>query len=183
MNVYLNLLPEEKREEIKKRRLFRFILGQEFRLAFVIVIVAITLFSISMILDISINSNNGDNLPEGSLKELKAYEDQFKEVNSKISLISGIRKSKIEWSRLLERFQKIMPTDVEISSLSTTGYAVAIVGKARLREGFLELENKLKSSDCFTGISYPPSNIVNKENINFLINFEVKEGCIRLNNK
>lgn len=185
MNIYLNLLSEEKKIEIKKRMIFQTILGQGFRFCFIMLLLISILLSVKMITKINLSSIDKSNslITSNSVyQELNKYEGDFKQMNSKITLVSEMKKNKIYWSLLIEELSRIIPQNVFLTDLATKAYNVSIIGKAGNRDELVEFQDNLKKSSCFSEVTYPLSNYTSREDLEFTIDFKVKEECVKRKN-
>ncbi|MCX6765497.1 MAG: PilN domain-containing protein [Candidatus Moranbacteria bacterium] len=182
MKIYLDLLPEEKKEEIKKKKAFWMIIRQELRFLIPIIVFISILFSINLILKIQSDSWNGIYSLEQSQKEyqeLKTYEEEFRQVNSKISSFSRLQEGHLYWSNVFYQLSDLVPEEISINGLITKDYQVSLSGKAKNRNNLLALQEKIQSSECFSNVNVPLSNLVNKENVDFQIDFEVAINCLK----
>lgn len=182
MKIYLDLLPEEKKKKIKKNKMFLEIIFQE------IVFSLPVFFLILILLAISFNQtfitqraeiNFGMINSRKEYKDLKTYEDKFNEMDEKISDLSKIQKNHLNWMGVFSKLEKAVPGNVYISDLATDNYQVSLAGKAKSREDFLKFQENLKSEECFLNASVPLSSLVSKENVEFQVDFEIKEDCLK----
>jgi len=181
MKIYLDLLPEEKKEEIKRKRKFFKIIHNEFLFLIPISAFFLILMTINLSLEMkakelgaSVNSNSS----QKDYKELEEYEDKFNQINSKISNISKIQSSHLNWLSIFYKISNNIPENVYISDLVTIDYQVSLAGKAKTRDDFLKMQDNIKSDDCFFNINVPLSSLVSKKDVEFQINFDVKKECL-----
>lgn len=182
MKIYLDLLPEKKKKEIKRRKIFRVIIYQEFLFLFPIVVFIGILFSINAILKIqqgSLNTIYSFEQSRQNFQELKGYENKFKEINSQASLLLKINKGHLYWSQIFYELNKIVPAAVSFSDLTTKDYRVYLVGKAKTRDDLLKFQENMNNAGCFSDINVPLSNLVVKENIDFQMDFTINENCLK----
>jgi Tfp pilus assembly protein PilN len=182
MKIYLDLLPEGKKEEIKKKKIFLKIVYQE--LLFSVPLIAFILILVTINLALEIRAQGIDeslNLRSShkEYKELETYESKFSEINAKTSDIFKMQKEHLNWLKMFYKLSDKTPDDVHLSDLATTNYQISLVGKARAREDLLKFQDNLKSEDCFSNVNVPLSSLVSKEDVEFQINFEVKENCLK----
>ncbi len=181
MRIYLDLLPEERKQEEKKKKLFRKILWQELRFLLPVISFIVILIATNINLKIQLNSLNNIYLTEQSregYKNLKEYEEKFREINLKTSSISKFQERHFYWSHLFYRLSDLMPEGVFINGLSTKDYQVSLTGKAKTRENLLLFQERIKSSDCFSEVNVPLSNLVSRENVDFQLDFKLKKNCL-----
>jgi hypothetical protein len=182
MRVYLDLLPDERKEEIKKGRILRQIIHQEgiflFPIfAFIIILITIN-FSLKINLE-SISDNSQSKSYQESYKELQSYEDKFSSINSKVSEILKIQNNHLNWLGIFKRLNEKMVENVYLSDLVTVDYQVSLSGKAKTRDDFLKFQDSIKGEECFSNVDVPLSSLVSKEDVQFQIDFEIKEECLK----
>ncbi len=181
MRIYLNLLPPEKKQEISKKKRARAIIKQEIMLAFPLVVFIAFLFCLNLILKIQEDGFDQLYAMEQSKEEyrrLKSYEDKFQEVNEKSGRLSELETKHLRWSRVLASLEKSLPAEIKITDLSSKDYKILLAGKADKRENLLKFQENIINSECFENAEIPLSNLVIRENVEFQIDFEVKEKCL-----
>jgi len=182
MRTYINLLPEGKREEIQKEKNFRTIIGQEIGLTFPIVFLVVLLLVMNFVLKIQTESADAifqNNQSLKGVRELKVYEDKFKEVNTKLTLVSKMQDSHLEWVGALTKLSHLFPEGVYLNGIATKEYRLFLIGKAQKREDLLKLQDSISASECFANLNAPLSNLVSKKDIDFQIDFDVKKECLK----
>ena len=182
MKTYPNLLPEEKRKEIARKKVFWLIAGQCARSALVVLIFVGVLFSFNVILKIKLNTL-GDvrslEQAQEKFQEIDRYEKTFKEINIKTAQLSKIQSEHLYWSKVLRELSGIVFDGVSITSLATEDYQISLTGKTRTRDDLIKLQDKINSSDCFNGAEAPVSSLALKENVDFLMEFGLDENCLK----
>lgn len=182
MKAYPNLLPEEKGKEIEIKRVSWLIAGQCARLVLVVLIFAGTLFSFNIILKIKLSAlENVHSLEQAQEKfqEVGKYEKKFRETNIRTAQLSKIQSEHLYWSKTLRELSKIIFDGVSITSLATENYKISLAGKTRTRDDLIRLQDKINSSDCFDGAEAPVSSLALKENVDFLMEFDLNENCLK----
>lgn len=181
MKEYINLLPENRKEEIRDEKKFRSIIGGEFSFLFPILLLVGILFAIDLIITIQEESLGKSYISEqsqGSFQDLKKYEEKFQSINSKISTLSKFQDSHLEWSGALEKLTQTVPDEISITGMATKDFRVFLIGRAKTREKLLELQEAINASECFSGLNMPLSNLVSKEDVDFQMDFEIKKECL-----
>lgn len=181
MKIEINLLPQNKKEEIRKSKQFQSILGWEVVISFIAVIFFGFIFVLNHLIDLNFKvvsaENNGS---DGNKYEtIKYYENKFSEINSKISKISDVSKGQIYWSEFFLKLNGAVPDSVEITDLSTKNFSAYLAGKAKTREDLLRFQDNLNKIECFENVNLPLSNLVSKEDVAFQMDLEIKEQCIK----
>lgn len=182
MKIYLNLLPEEKKEEIKRKKIFLKVIRNELIFSIPIVAFFLILFTINFSLEIRMRGmeegfSAGNSQAES--KELESYEEKFSEINSKITAISGIQKNHLNWLGVFHKINDTLEDGIYLSDLATDDWKISLVGKAKTRDNFLKFQENIKGQGCFSDVEAPLSSLVSKENVGFQINFKVKEECLK----
>lgn len=182
MKIYLDLLPEEKKEEIKKKKNFMLVIHYELLFSVPILAFFVILLTINFSLKIRAQGMS-DSFSSGEYqeeyKELKIYEDNFEKINSKTLSILNIQKNHLNWTSAFYKINKIVPDSIYLSDLATSDYRISLIGKAKTREDLLKFQENIKSEECFSNIEVPLSNLVSKENVEFQVNFDIKENCLK----
>ena len=99
--------------------------------------------------------------------------------SSATSLLLEIQAGHLHWFHVLERLSADVPVGIRVENLATKNYNVYLIGQARSRDGLLEFKAKLEQDDCFETVNVPLSNLVVKENVDFQMDFLVKQNCLR----
>jgi Tfp pilus assembly protein PilN len=182
MRVNLNLLPEEKKVEIEKKKRLRIILYQGFLLLSIVVFLMIILFNINFILQIrlkGIEDLSSSEKNNSAIVEMNNYEKKFKDINSQINILSQIEKSSLKWSNLFVKLSQLTPDEISLIDLATKDFSITLSGKAKTRDDLIKFKDSLSSDDCFTDVNVPLSNLVVKEDLDFQIDFKIKEECLQ----
>jgi len=182
MKIYLDLLPPEKKEEMKKKKMFFKIVYYELLFFVPLAASILILVTINLALGIRIQGMNESINSVNSYKEyeeLKTYESKFSEINAKTSNIFKMQKEHLNWLEMFYILNDKIPDNVYLSDLTTIDYQVSAIGKAKTREDLLKFQDNIKSESCFSNVVVPLSSLVSKENVEFQIDFEIKEKCLK----
>lgn len=181
MRIFINLLPEDKKKEIKRKKRLRLIIWQEFMFLFIIAVFISIVISTNLILKIQTSSlDKVYNFEQTQLsyQELQKYEDEFKQINSEMSMLYDIQQSNLRWLSVFYELDSIVSEEIILTDLITKNYSITLLGKADARNDLLKFQENINASECLDGANVPLSNLVFKENINFQMNFRVKEDCL-----
>lgn len=182
MKIELNLIPDQKREEIKQANYFRIFLKWGFEFFAIFTIFVAILVSINYILKINLSFVGDFSANEGSgnkYAEIKTYDSEIKDVNAKISEIEKIQSGQLKWSKFFQKFNGHVDKGIEIESLATKNYTITLAGKSQSRDKLISFKENLEKEECFTDVSLPLSNLVAKENIDFQMDFKIKPECLK----
>lgn len=182
MKIYLDLLPEERKEEIKRKKLFFQVIRQEMLFTIPVLFFVFILVLVNLLLKTKIEGLDSV-FSRGSTQreyvEIKKYEDKFNEINAKTSNILKIQNNHLNWLGFFYKLDKIVPENIYLSDLSTNNYQISLIGRAKTRDDFLKFQDKIKTEDCFSDVNVPLSNLVSKENVDFQIDFKIKDNCLK----
>jgi Tfp pilus assembly protein PilN len=182
MRVNLNLLPEEKKVEIEKKKRLRIILYQGFLMFSIIAFFMVILVNINIILQIQLKSIEDLSSREqnnSAIIEMKGYENKFKDINNRVATLSQIEKSSLRWSKLFIKLSQLTPDEISLIDLTTKDYSIMISGKANTRDDLIKFKDNLSGESCFTDVNVPLSNLVVKENLDFQIDLKIKKVCLQ----
>lgn len=187
MKIYLNLLPEQQKNEIRRKKTFHAIVQQEILFLMPLLVVIVMLIAANMILKIqksSVISESEQTQSNGNYKELKKYEDEFGKANAFTVTAAKIQDNQLHWSYILKKIADTIPDGISIDSIATKDFQVIVIGKARNRDNLLALKDALsQEGDCFENLNIPLSNLVVKDNVVFQLDFMVKEACLKTKQK
>jgi hypothetical protein len=182
MKVHLDLLPDDRKEEIKRKKRFWIFIKQELLFIFPLLILLVIFINIFVILGIQKNytiSYSSQEKSQGKYKELKEYENQFKSTNELISKVSHIQKDQLIWSKMFLYLSEIAPAGIFLEGISTKDYQVFLLGKAEKRDNLLAFKDALEKGGCTENVNVPLSDLVNKENVSFQLDFLIKKDCLK----
>lgn len=183
MKIKLNLIPPQKKEEIKKAYWLRLVSKWEIEFVFLLVFFIATLAIMNFILQINIatEDNNAHLTEENSAKynAIKEYDNEIKDAAKQIANVKKIQDNQLYWSKLLKKIDDNVKTGIEITSLTTTEYSLVLSGKADTRDGLIALKDGLASDACFANVDLPLSNLVSKENVEFKIALKINKECLK----
>lgn len=178
MEITINLLPPEKKEELKNLRTIGTVIGIGTSAIFSIAVLFVFLqFCTKAIL---IQKNAFDKevnrfAQTDAYREMRKSQTDIKKHSKQASQIkSGLLVKKSYWS-VIDEINKMMPKDVYLRELSITEGTVSIKGFAFFRKSLLELEEELKQNENFIEIESPISNLVANENVVFEFKAKIKE--------
>ena len=174
MELHLNLLPKDKKQETKimvALSLLKDVLSRTgIIMVFLIFFLTLINFTLSEQLKTLESSSNLVN------KGYANYNFEVAEINKKIASITVAGKQyKILTPRLIELVGKI-PKNIKLNSLSmdicSTDMILSGVGKSR--EALLDFEDELKKIDWVETTTLPTSQLFQKDNLPFEIRVKVK---------
>lgn len=96
MKIYLDLLPQEKKKELKRKKIFRRVLHEEMLFLLPVVVFISILFNIYYLLNIQHDSSltaATQDKSQDKYQELNNYEERFKKVNDSMEVLAKIQKN------------------------------------------------------------------------------------------
>jgi Tfp pilus assembly protein PilN len=182
MKIYLDLLPAQRKQEIKRKKKFRDILREEVLFLFPVIVFIFVLLNIYYVLTLQRNSSAAAHVAKQSqdkYQQLGTFEEEFKQVNALDQKLVKIKTGHMYWQQLFQKLSDATPDGIYVSNLSTKDYKVFLVGKARTRDDLLSLKEKLETTECFKDVNVPLSNLVVKNDIDFQIDLTITENCLK----
>lgn len=175
----LNLVSAEQKKEIKLRHVFGLIKKINLTLIAITITIAIVLLAAKIILQLKFNQI----VEQTTLvtKNNQGYNNQVREINSKLNFVSRIQDDFIPWSSLLKNLANMTPADINFYYLKINAQeqSIKIKGKAKLRNSLLNFKSQMENSPAFKEIDFPIKNILEKENIDFEINAKLNLSNVK----
>lgn len=182
MEIKLNLIPQYKKEEMARSERFRTVLRWEAEASMILVLVFLLVLGLNYILQFNLEASTSD-LASRQNKEkydrLALYDQEFKNTNGQVAIIDGIQKDQLYWSRLFEKLSALIPAGITVEKMANKDYQIFIAGNSDTRDNLLALKDKLSQDSCFSNINLPLSDLVSKNNIDFQMDFVIKEECVK----
>jgi Tfp pilus assembly protein PilN len=182
MKIYLDLLPQQRKQEIKRKKLFLKILREEALFLLPIVVFVVILLNVYYLLTVQKDNTiaiYSAQQSQNKYQQLGTYEEKFKQVNLFVQTLKKIQAGHLHWQELFQQLSDTIPGGIYISDLSTKNYNVFLVGKAQSRDDLLDLKSKLEANPCFQNVNVPLSNLVVKNDVDFQIDLSIKEDCLK----
>jgi len=182
MKIYLDLLPDYRKQEIRRKKTFHTILSEEILFLAPVILFILILLNIYYVLVLQKNSSvNEESLQQSQDKyqQLGTYQEKFKQVNDFDQVLSKIQSGHLHWTNIFQQLSEATPDSIQISNLSTKNYTIFLVGKAKMRDDLLNFKNKLEESSCFQNIDVPLSNLVVEDNVDFQIDLTINKDCLK----
>lgn len=170
--INLNLLSPENKKITEERLLYISIKNLLGILLIFAIFSAITLLAAKLVL-----ANNFQTIIEQTtliVKEYGGVNQRIKEINQKIKTINDTQEKFVAWSQILSKISNLIPqnTTASVIILSRSNEDMILKGTAKTRNDLLLLKSNLESSEIFSSVKIPFSNLLIRENIDF--EFELK---------
>lgn len=182
MGINLNLIPQYKKNEIILAGKVRAILRWEIELFLVIIVFVLLLGSLNYVLQFNLDtaiSESENKQSKEKHEKISALADNFKIINAQVSVDEEIQKDQLNWSIALKKLSGITPDGISVDKISSKAYHIFVFGMADTRDVLLEMKEKIMQENCFSDVNLPLSNLVSKDNVNFQIEFNIKEDCLK----
>lgn len=171
--LLLNIIPNELKKEIEFHSLSKSIKIILYSVSFSVLFYAIALYGCYFYLKSYFSDISGQNVI--ITKNTDNYNKQIKDINKQIKSIEDIQKENIVWTDIIKNLFNNLPADIKLhkAGFDKNG-SITIAGVAGSREGLIALRKYFENSSDFSIISFPIQNLVEKQNINFEINLQIK---------
>ena len=183
MKISLDLLPQNKKDAIKRDKLFREILHKEVLFVFPILVLIVILINIFYLLKIQRDSNNttyATQQKQTQYQELNKYDKDFKAITDASSLLIKIQNGHLHWANVLNHLGQVIPAGITVDNFTNKNYDIYLTGKAVKRDQLLEFKSNLEKDACFKNVNVPLSDLVVKENVDFQMDFVVSQDCLKV---
>lgn len=182
MEIKLNLIAPEKKEEISKKNQVMVAIKVEIFLTIIGLVFLTMLLLFNYILKLNFDSvmaaeKKSEN--SGKYDEIKELDKNFSQANRSLSDIIAIEKSQLYWSKLFLKINEYIFPGIKISSVSTIDYQISLQGISDTRDNLILFKDKLASEKCFTGVNLPLADLVGKSDIVFQIDLTVDKNCLK----
>ncbi|MDR3559004.1 MAG: PilN domain-containing protein [Candidatus Pacebacteria bacterium] len=181
MDIRLNLIPPREKEGILKKKRLKMVIRLEISASVFLVMFFGVLVSFRYILNTGLAADQrAQQQSEESSQygQIKQYDQQFTKINAQVSQLTGIDREQLYWSRLLDKLDNLVFPGITLSSLTTNDYVVSMGGVADNRDDLVLLKEKLGSEKCFSNVDLPLSDLVDRNNVSFQINFDIQPSCL-----
>lgn len=182
MQIKLNLISGEKKSEIGESKKLKIILEWSLEIYLILAIFFFLLVSLSYVIKTNLNlisRNYGVKSEDYKYAELEQYETKLKAVNSRVLSLEAIQKNQLYWSKIFSKLDLILTPEVILNNFSNKNHVIFLVGKTKTRDDLVALKERLEKESCFSDVKLPLSNLVAKENVDFQIEFNVKDECLK----
>lgn len=182
MEISINLIPDYKKEEIKKSNRLRLVWRLGWLLFISLSLFFVSLWSLEKILDFNLQAMLAEQESandRAQYAEIRRFDEQFRAINKDISNVEKVKNDQIYWSNLFIFLSNGVPSGIEITNLISKDYQISLAGKADNRDSLIAFEENLKKNNCFFDVNLPLSNLVSPENIAMQMDFKIKEECAK----
>jgi len=182
MEIKINLIPQYRKDEIHQLTKLKLIFRWEVEIAIIVFIFFTLLLSLDYVLKLNLSAQSSEfesSQTSERYEEIVELDANFKDINRVISLDESIQGDQLYWSKLFEKLSEIMPEGISVIKLASKNYLILIAGVADTRDILVDMREKFSQEECFMDVNLPLSNLVSKNNVEFQIEFKIKEECIK----
>jgi len=181
MKILLDLLPEERKEELKRARIFRKVIWVETVFLFPVLVMIVILSDNFYVLNLEKNSaakSYAQQEQQDQYKKLASFQDSFRQANTLSAAALNFQNKHLYWTNALAQLGAVFPDNITLTNISTNDFKMTVAGKAKTRDDLLNFQSKLQQSACFQNVDLPLSDMVQKSDIDFQIDFDVTNSCL-----
>ncbi len=177
MNITINLLPQEKKEELGNLKhigvVMRVGIMAILALCLLVVFLEAIMYTIKIEKDFVESEILGFQKSDEYL-ETRIAQDSLREYSQKAKAIRVGLQNKKDYTNLVLEINEMIPNGIILKNLSIESKEVILSGTALKRESLLLLEQELKSYERFKKIDSPISNLVSDTNAPFTFSIELE---------
>jgi|GEM_PF-6706398 len=181
MRIYLNILPEEKKEKMRLQKVtFRLVI-QTIAFFAILCFFLLTLIAIlwGMHLQketLAVREEEGNKV---SYEKLREYDNLFTKTNRNVALYTNMLEKQDHYTHILDKVASHRSEKIFIDKIVFSGKNIELSGRASQREDILYLEDALKEDTCFFDVEVPLESLVQKENVSYTMTFLFTEDCYK----
>lgn len=180
----INLLPPKEKDRIILKEKERLAVIMGFLVLYFIICFLLIILSINFLLDgkLSQQKYSLENLRH-SLKESETEDIQkgFNSFNESVDKLNLFYNQKVYFYNVLLKISDIIPKDAVLDNVSlniivqeqNSKVLASLSGFIKSRESLFEFKESLEKEQLIKNVSFPPSNWVSQENINFFVSFVI----------
>ena len=170
----VNLLSKEKQRFLDKMIVLQFIKN-----IFDTSLFSLCLIGIVLLTGESLLQKHFNELATQSIYTTTKYSgtnEEFKKINTLIKKTTLLQKEYTNLSKIINDFSSIIPKGIDISTITINikEKKISFSGIAHTRSTLLDLEKSLNTSEMFSPIKIPLTDLTKKESIPFALSPEIK---------
>lgn len=177
MKVTINLLPPERKEELKQKRNIGVILKISVMAFSALLVFIVFIIFCLMTLNIRVQSLKDqqnrlmENKKYGQIKKSQEFAENYYKQTSGIERI--LKQQNYNWD-LFSEVNKLVSENIYLKEIALQEGALSISGFSSTREALLKFKEDLENSSRFSKIEAPISNFTSSQDINFNFKAEIK---------
>ncbi|MBT3356478.1 hypothetical protein HN784_05225 [bacterium] len=177
MNISINFLPTERREEIKNLKYIGVVMRVGVMAVLALCVFVTFLGLIRYTINIEKDFVESEILRFENSKEYqqtKVAQDSLREYSYSAKTIKSGLKQKRNFTGLISQISEMIPDGIILNKLSVDNKNVVLSGVALERKSLLILEQRLMEDQRFKSVDSPISNFVSETNAEFSFKMELK---------
>ena len=181
MKISLDLLPEGRKNDLKRTKLFRKVIWFEIVFLFPIFVMSAILLDNLYVLNYEKGASAkiyALELGQDQYKKLNDFQGSFKQANDLSTLALNFQGKHLQWTNVLHELSATMPDSVTLKDVASNDFQLSFTGMAKTRDDLLNFQSALEKSACFQNVNVPLSDMVQKNDLNFQIDLSVKPDCL-----
>lgn len=185
MEIKLNLLSEVKKNEVRRKKRYLFIVWQEVVFIFFVLFYGGILTGIYYMHDFhlqNLKSSISSSEQTHAFQEIQFAENIFQDVNQDIADTKRFQQEHTVWSNFFIALDKAIPKGILLNKIATADRNISLGGTADTRESLLLFQDALNTSNCFRNPRVPLSDLFTQTNIDFQLDIEIKKECLKPGN-
>lgn len=182
MEIRLNLISPEKKEDIAKKNKITATIRIEIFLTVILAVFLGMLLIFNYILKINFDSvmiAEKKNENSGKYDKIRELDKNFSQANKGFSDVISIKNSQLYWSKFFLKINELVFPGVKIESISTSDYSIIISGISDTRDNLILFKDKLAGEKCFSNVNLPLADLVGKSDIVFQIDLSIDKNCLK----
>ena len=179
--IKLNLIPAYKKREIGRANRLHQIFKWEIVISFLILMLFVILLSVYSIVRMNLQAATleSSSSDSGKYAQLKQYDEKLKEANSEVGVVDKIQRGQFYWSGIFNKINALILPGIKLSGINTQNLDVYLTGNADTRDHLMAFKEKLAGESCFQNVNLPISDLVSQVNVDFQIQFTIKDSCLK----
>lgn len=177
MKITINLVPAEKKEELRFRRIGRVFFRTGITLSMALVVFAVFIFFCVKVLDIyetAIGKEIEKSKENPAYKEISETQDLIEQYHSKSAAVQKQFRDHRQYWPIYQQINALAPKGIYFKEISIENSGVFLKGMGDRREAVINLKDRIEQDENFEKIESPISNYVRDANIDFEIRFNIK---------
>ncbi len=179
----INLLPPEEKNILQREKQYRLALILGTFVLFFLISLSLILFSLRIYINGQVESQkiliNLEQKKSQTL-EVQNLEKEIDLINQNLSKLNSFYENQPQLTELLEKISTIIPEEIYLTSLylnpiseEKNKFQISLTGYCPAREILLDFKRRIEAESNFQEVYFPPSNWLEREDIDFSTTFEV----------
>jgi hypothetical protein len=170
--IILNLVSDDLKKEIKRRKLYSMFTGLLYFLIFIVVFFSMLIYYTGKLIEIKMNNIvNQRNIINSNSQVLN---QKISKINTLIDFTDYVQKDYIPWTCFMDQIFT-NNKNIQFNSLSINKKALTFMirGSSKTRDDLLGYKKQLEANGLFKEVTLPFNSLLSKENINFEITAKI----------